>query len=483
MKSENNTLSPARNPQNPQNTRPFPTDSFPPVMRDIIIETARASLVPESLAGMVALGVVSTAAGGGIAIRSMGDKTLNANLHILAIAKSGTGKGMSYSTIAKPLNESNRAELEHWKNNTAADIQSEIELTEERLKYEKNECVKNGKSSADYKAMKSQLIKLQDELTKEPRLVAGETTEQKLGMLLSAQPHEAIGNHSAEARGLIQIILGKFSGKSNATGETMYLAGYSGDPYSIERAGRPDISLANPCISCLFMVQPDVIQQLTSSDSMTTSGFLPRFLMADIKAELEDEPEAPHVIKADSMEQWCELIDATLDRFRGSPEKIIIEVEPTAQQILRNDLNRIRRTGRQNGIHADLASYVARYGENLRKIALLLHVAEHAEQAHHHQVNDQTAHNACMIADWFFREGMNILRAGQMERWQKVRARLEAILSKAGGSETIRNLKDRHTFTESEIETTIKMFPANINAVEVKNPRGGRPSRQVHLAC
>jgi hypothetical protein len=70
----------------------FPIESFPPVMKSIITESARASQVPDSLAGMVAMASVSTALGGGIIIESTHGRTLNGNLNILAVAKSGTSR-------------------------------------------------------------------------------------------------------------------------------------------------------------------------------------------------------------------------------------------------------------------------------------------------------------------------------------------------------------------------------------------------------
>lgn len=470
-----------QNPQNLRNSQPFPSDAFPPAMREMIKEVALSSLVPESLAGMVALGVLSTAAGGGVNIRSRGEKTLNANLYILAIAKSGTGKGMTYSSIAKPLTDANRAQLEHWKSHTAPDIQADIELTEGRLKAEKGECMNSTKGDAKFKTLHMDLARLKESLANdEPRLIAGETTEQKLGMLISGQPHEAIGNHSAEARGLMQIILGKFSGKSNATGETIYLAGYSGDPYSIERAGRPDISLSNPCISCLFMIQPDIIKELMTKDSMSQSGFLPRFLMADVRADIEDEPETPHVITEGTSSAWEELIDATLDRYREAKEKITIEVNREAQAILRDDLNRVRSKGRTGAELDDLTSYVARYGENLRKIALLLHIGEHAETAHTHPVTEETARNACLVANWFFAESLGILRVNQIEKWHRLKTRLLEVVNAAGGQETIRQLRDRHTITEEEIEMITSMLPGDLEIVTEKKATG-RPSKQVRL--
>ena len=450
-------------------------------MRDMIVESAKAGLVPESLSGMVALGILSTAAGGGVNIRSRGESTLNANLYILAIAKSGTGKGVTYSSLSKPLTDHNLMLMDEWREYTAPRIQADIELTEAKLKAERTKVVKGSSSDSEYKKLHTSLAVLRDELTREPRLTVGETTEQKLGMLLAGQPHEALGNHSSEARGLIQIILGKFSGGSNATGETIYLEGYSGNTYSIERAGRPDITLKNPCLSCMLMVQPDVIKQLMGTDSMTMSGFMPRFIMADVKADIEHEPETPHIINHQSSSAWSQLIKTTLETYRHASTRITIEVQPSAQEVLRDNLNSVRTRGAAGGALEDLTSYVARYGENLRKIALLLHIAKHASKSHEHEVSEDTAHNACLLADWFFSESLDILKEGQFRRLDRLCTRLEKILTAAGGSETVRDLKRSHTLKEEEISELVNAFPERLEFHQTKGDNGGRPSEKVRM--
>lgn len=481
LDAQNSKSTPSQNRQNRQNPNVFPTEAFPSAMREMIAETAKAGLVPESLAGMVALGILSAAVGGGINIRSLGDKTLNANLFILAIAKSGTGKGVTYSALSKPLTEANLEDLREWREYTLQRIQSDIESANNALK-EEEKLISGGKiDKARHIEILSELAKLDDEKAKEPQILCGETTEQKLGMLVAGQPHEAIGNHSSEARGLVQIILGKFGGSSTATGETMYLAGYSGDSYSIERVGRANVTLSNPCISCLFMVQPDVIEQLTTTDSMTKSGFLPRFIMADVKAEMELEPEHPHVINHKTMQDWRDIVENVLETYRKREEKVTIEVQSGAREILRKNLNSVKGRAKKGGDLEDLTSYAARYGENLRKIALLLHIGEHASDAHNLEINEATANNACDIANWFFSESLSILRAGQLEKWQKLHARLGKILVTANGSETLRELKKNNSISEDDVQECVSRFPESLEIREIKNASGGRPSKQVHL--
>jgi hypothetical protein len=326
---------------------------------------------------------------------------------------------------------------------------------------------------------------IEDQMKLPPRLLVGETTEQALGIALAGQPHEAIGNFSAEARGLIQIILGKFGSGSDSTGETLYCAGYSGDAYSIERLGRANLCLNNPCLSVLFMLQPDSMRKLTTSDSMTLSGFLPRFLMAHVPVDFEDDTAEDRSVKHDTKENWSDLLNDLLDVYRKAQEKITVKVSEKASELLRDESNRVRRFGRNGASLERFSSYVARYGENLRKLHLVLHVAEYGTKAHTIEADEQTARNAIKIARWFFNEMLSLLKEGMMNKLQE---RLNKIISDISKIEdgkpkeiTLGVMSKSHTTTESDIKELQYFFPNTLEIAERRHAKGGRPTKVVKL--
>lgn len=479
------TLSPpSENSENSRNPL-FPVEAFPQVMKSIITEASSATQVPESLSGMVAMACISTSIGGGLVIESTQGRTLNGNLNILAVAKSGTGKGSVYNMIAKPLNDYNAEEIEYWKSQTLPDLLSELAVLNNKIKTEKGKLSKGNGSEGDLREMTKEVLRIEELMKIPPRLLVGETTEQALGMALSGQPHEAIGNFSSEARGLIQIILGKFGSGSDSTGETLYCAGYSGDPYSIERAGRADLCLKNPCLSALFMLQPDSMKKLTTSDSMTLSGFLPRFIMADVKADIQEDDGQDRSVKQDTKENWSELLNDLLDFYRKTKDKITVSVSPDAADLLRVESNRIKRLGKFGASLDRFSSYVARYGENLRKIHLVLHVAEHGTKSHTIEAGSETARNAIAIARWFFNEMLSLLKEGMMNKLQE---RLNKIITEIGKIKdgepkeiTLGVMRKSHTTTESDIKELQYFFPNTLEIADRKHAEGGRPTKVVRL--
>jgi len=473
-------LTPVQNPQYSQN-HPFPVDALPDTLKRITMEAADACLVPQSLAAMVSIGCLSTAIGGGLCIASTNGRTLNGNLFLLIVAKSGSGKGTTYSTIASPLLECDRDKKENWRLLNVPDLIVKQSLLQEQIKIEKSKASKPGASTDVYKDLQRESKLIEDELARPPTLLVGETTEQKLAMIMSGQNLEAVGNHSAEARGIIKIILGRFGG-GNDTGETIYLAGYSGDSYSVERTTRDDISLRNPCLSTLFMIQPDAMKQLTTSEAMTQSGFMPRFLMADVHADLEDDPEDNLRVSDETSAEWAKLIRDVVHYCRDNPDKTVVNLTKDAGDMLREESNRVKRLGRTGASLERFHSYVARYGENLRKLHLVLHVAKYGKDAEDHEADVETSQKAIEIARWFLDESLTILRSGQIEKMQKRMARLVKIINETKTKEiTMRDLKKSHTITEQDIAELQETFPDTLELGERKHAKGGRPSTIVRL--
>ena len=470
---------PVQNCQNRQNS-PFPVESFPPVMRSIIEESARASQVPDSMSGMVALSCISTAVGGGIQIESNNGRTLNGNLHMLVVAKSGTGKGSVYGAVTAPLTKYNSEMLDHWNSFVMPELTSDKILIENKMKMELK-AINKGGSSDNYREMNRELASIEEQMKLPPKLLVGETTEQALGMALAGQPHEAVGNFNPEARGLVQIILGKFGKGSDSTGETLYLAGYSGDAYSIERTGRADLNLKKPCLSVLFMLQPDSMKKLTTSDSMTVSGFLPRFLMADVKADFEDDTAEDLSIKHSTAESWSELLNDLLNFYRESKEKVTVTISEKASELLRKESNRVLRQGKAGAPLERYSSYVARYGENLRKLHLILHLATHGTRAHTVEADEVTALNAIEVARWFFDESMSLLKAGQADRLQKSFEKVVKLIKEKDGEITMRDLSRSHSIEEEDIKELQDTFPGTLEIVELKPAGGGRPSHVLRI--
>lgn len=247
---------------NGENTPPIP--ELPALLQDLIAETCKSTLVPSSLAIVPALGILAGSLGGGVRIHRGGGKHTFPNLFLIAIAKSGTGKGQASNLIAKPLHAATAERVELWSKQDLPQIKAELRITSEAL-----------------------------------------------ALKLEGQPGEAALAFSPEARGAAAVMMGRYT--SGKTDEALYLAAFSNEAHPYHRIGRPPVELHHPSLSVTWMIQPDKAAELFGKADLTEGGLLPRFLITDTHAEPEDDPENPHTPDGGTLTQWEELIELALD--------------------------------------------------------------------------------------------------------------------------------------------------------------------------
>ena len=448
-------------------------------MREMVEEIARQTRTPDALSAVVAIGVTAAAIGRGLLVNSGGSRQTAANLYLLAIARSGVGKGQTFSHVSKPLYAAEAEAADEWKKSALPNIEARFAVAQGRTKKAKEKAI----SAVDEEARKVLIQSLAD-LEQEqrdledardscPRYVVGDITREALAMTLAAQPNEALACFSSEARGILGVIRGRY-GNGDSSDEDIYLSAYSGDAINVTRIKRPPVSLRHPCLTVIWMTQPDAAQGLLGDERMTVSGLLPRFLICDVKAEPQYEPETWPEIRPAAVASWTALIKSLLGYRASTGEPILIEPTADARRILRDFHNEAVDRARTGGDLHDVDSYVVRWGENAWRLALVLHCAEHGGDAHRKPLDQLTAVNAVNIIRWFNREQLAILAVSRSGRFNVRLAKLEGVLRDAGGCKTLGQLKDANGFEADEVENLARLFPLRLT-VETQQKRG-RPS-------
>jgi len=106
-----------------------------------------------------------------------------------------------------------------------------------------------------------------------PRLIANDATPEAIAQLLSEQG-ERLALVSTEG-GPFEIMAGRYSDKANIE---VYLQGWSGDPFTVDRMNRPAVTLTAPTLTVGLTVQPRVIEALAAKDDFRGRGLLDRFM-------------------------------------------------------------------------------------------------------------------------------------------------------------------------------------------------------------
>lgn len=447
-------------------------------MREIVTETARVTQTPESLAASIALGTIATAIGGGLVWRSNSSRITPANLFVLVAAKSGTGKGQSCSIIAQPLYEWEEQANDAWNRYERPKLATRKSVAEEKLKSAKRKSAAANKDTieqaiTEQTTLEAELADITRALESPPRLATADATAEALAGLLSNQPHEALGSITSEARGVADVLLGRY-GKNGATDESIYLSGYSGDPVKVDRKGGGCISLRSPRLSVMWLIQPDKAREIAGHEGIAESGFLQRFLFAEVKADYQDEPEEMEPPSPKILSGWKELVHELIETIHQSEDDpIIIEGTREAREAIRHYRNTSMRRSRDGGELADIAPFVSRWGENAARLALVLHCVKHGSRANTIQIDADTAQAAVVIVQWFTDRQMEFLAEGRTAKAERRLNQLLLLIAAKGGELTRRDAKKSHGYEWQEVEALAARFPEKIETQ--KRMTAGRP--------
>lgn len=460
---------------------PFPTHCLPGVVGDMAREIGRVTTAQnEPLAAASVLALVSASIGSGLEVSTGGERRTRGNLFVLAIAASGTGKGENYKLAAEPFESLEAEAIEQFDMHTKPGLMAEISVAEARSKALCKQAAKEvdphaGRAALeDYRKAEEHRAAIQRKIDTAPRWKVADITREALALVMSGQPGEAVASMHSEARGLFNIIRGKYSKEGGD--EDLYCSAYSGDAINIDRVGRVRVTLRRPCMSILWMVQPDAAKKALGEESFTESGMLPRFLMFDPKAEPKERYDQPEPIPPTIKQAWAKLVRSLASAYRmGGDNPQFATVSPEALAVLTEyERENVRRRCR-GGDLSDIHSFVARWTENAWKIALCLHAARHGGDAHEFTMDAGTAGDALEVMRWFSNRQIETLAAGRHEKHQKRLLALLAVLASVKTEISLRDLRRSHSFEEEEVRQLQVAFPKAIR-IEERRPETGRPS-------
>lgn len=463
--------------------REFPLDCLPIAMRQIAEEASRSTLAPVSLSAACVLGTVSAALGAGLEIATGGGESLRGNLFIMAAAESGTGKSRAFNAVVAPLKEFERNLLLSWNDNQKPSLSAELLVLEQELNF-RQKSAKGGKAQLNRDDLIKEIARLKKNIDViknklvEPRLIVSDATKEAITIKLAHGQNEALASMNGEARGCIDVLCGRYN---NMTDEALYLAAYTGDQQAIDRINREQVLLQRPCLSLLWLFQPDKIEQLTRTEAFTSGGLIPRCLIFNSRARPQEEPEILHSIQKNVSEVWRNLVFKLAENFHQRNIPVTIQTAPGAAVLFREFHNVIVQRRNQGDLN-DVNAYAARWAENAWRIALVLHAGLYLESAINLQLQAETAKAAITIMKWFADRQLEILSGvREQKRNQRLVDLLQVLTGKPGMTCTLRDLQRRHNFDRREIESLVRDHPGELEMVKNQSPNGGRPSECVRL--
>jgi hypothetical protein len=292
---------------------PFPLHCLPSLVEAMAKEVCATERVPESLAGCCALGILSASIGAGLTVQSASNRVTRGNIYLLASAESGSGKSETFRHLAKPFQQFEMDRIKRWKEQDRPDARRgllEVDIKKCKRQYAKG-C--GDDINEEVKKFQLEMEELESRLHA-PTLTCEDITSEKLADLLS-ENDEQLASLSADALSIVNILLGRYN-KLDRTDENLYLKAFSGDPCVVYRMSRDPIFLESPCLTALWLTQPDKLQSLLDERSLNEGGLIPRILACHTNCEPREIGKNPPSISINVEKGYAGLIFCLLETYR-----------------------------------------------------------------------------------------------------------------------------------------------------------------------
>lgn len=407
---------------------PFPLHCLPTAVAEMGRAICRSERTPDSLAGCCLLGVLSAAVGSGLQVRSAPDRFTRGNLLIMASGESGSGKSETMRHAARPFLDLENQIIETWHHKKMPKLLAEKELLESEIAN-----IKRRKSSgpverqdtlAELEEKRKVLMQIEAQL-QPPALSVEDITVEALAVNLAAQ-NECLSSLSADAGEIVNNLLGRYN-KLDRTDDGLYVKAWTGDRFKQHRVGRPPVVLKRPCLSGLWLTQPDKVETILSERALTEGGAIPRLLLCHTNCEPRPIVEGVAGIPEATAQAYSALVRGLVEAFRFASETTTVEVSAEAMKALNDHFNQIVARWHSGELH-DVTSYAVRWTEQAWRIAVCLHAGRHGTEAGERKLSLETANAAIEIADWFSFRQLEILAAGRQAAREAKRIKVLELL-------------------------------------------------------
>lgn len=424
-----------------------PISAFPKVIRDVAKTYSTARNLPMELLCFCACGILSGAMGRVFKARNAvsGGYTQTANVYILGVGESSTGKSASIRALFSNLERRVLREISQYEKELEIFKKSKTKLAQDKL---------NGKEGFGFDDETADAPKL----SKNPDFIVKNATSEAMIKAMEESGGE-IFSVCEEARDSIYIVAGNYRKQGDDT-ETLN-SGWCGEPIKHSRIVNGVFNVPNPCISLLWMVQNDIIDNIVAKNkgSFIGSGFLGRFLYC--KGAPKTVPNSKEIIPLDesAISKWEKLLNDTYDiRKRG--ETVWVDADQEAFEYFW-DFDAFN-TRLMNGKLRTQASLLGKARENAIRLAVIFAQAEGATQ-----ITADIAKRACRVVSYSICVSVVLFSSGMLPEIEKDRAKMESMIRQNDGFYKKISFFDQYSSLRSErVEFIVHTFPSMYEIVK-----------------
>lgn len=436
----------------------------------LIRSTSEGTGVPEPFCALMVAFMFSSACGKGLQVSFKPGEQTSLGIYALPLARSGTGKTLAGKILCGPLTDLHSDRRKEWERSVKPGLDAKKKVLTSKLNKLTKQSDNEGEDSDE---ILNQMVQLQtklDEIERSlhaPTLYLEDVTVERLASILPITG-EQMTYYSSDAGAAIQNILGKYN-KDSRPDDHILLKSYSLEPFSQARLTRDDVNLESPWGSMLWMTQPDKWNHLSENEWLRDGGFLPRCLLAQFECEPQYDDGTNKTVPLPLLQHYNKRFRSLYKSYRepmetGSEPKII-KVSKEAAQMMRDFHNEI--TNYRRGADS-MDAFAARWVENAKRIAGVLHASYFGSRAHEEPVHWVTVSYAIKAMRWFIDRQNDLMREAVDQKTSGDMQKLFDKLKRSGGFMTLKNLKNDH-WSEIKVRTLAKASGGMIQITEHAN--------------
>jgi hypothetical protein len=329
-----------------------------------------------------------------------------------------------------------------------------------------------------------------------PEYFAEDYTIESLGKILSTNG-EQLAAISPEASKPIKNLKGLY--KDGNCEDTLYNKAYSLEAGKIDRINRDANEFHEPCMSIVWLTQPDKIDEIFGDEGLMKGGLAPRFITLHESAEIQpiswDSKVVRRHILLEYEQLWNELFDAyrlggECDLEEGQDEEEASET-PWKAKFKYQRVGTDRETGQmmydhynslvelRNSSLQDVQQFPARWTENAWRLALVFHAIKHGKAAHREYVEPETCKAALAFMEYFGKAQLALLNRGGA-REEKLDADVQKLIDRVEAQEgkrmTFGKLKNNYCY---EAPTLLQLVGKSKNKLTIEDTGKTKKSKSV----
>lgn len=277
-------------------TRAFPIYRLPGAVGNMVKALSESTQTPPEMAGILSLGILSTAFQSRYNVEITPDWTEPLCLYVTAVAPPGERKSAVISALTKPVYE---YEAEQRELDAAALEQNKTEraILEGQLQAARQAAIKEPSKSQHALDLAAELADFKE--LHELRLLVDDTTPEKLVEMMEKQGG-CLTVCSAEG-GVFDAMQGRYDKSLNLD---IYLKAHAGDPVIVDRIGRKSNYIQTPRLSMMLTIQPEILNGLMRNTTFRGRGLCGRFLFAICNSKVGHREVSPPSIPYDVREDY-----------------------------------------------------------------------------------------------------------------------------------------------------------------------------------